>query len=44
MAVHYDHGTVLDVADVDSDGRLDVFFVDQLGGNSALAKPGRRQI
>ncbi len=32
-AVHYDHGTGLAVADVDTDGRLDIYFVNQLGGN-----------
>ena len=32
-AVHYDHGNGLSVADVDGDGRLDIFFVNQLGGN-----------
>jgi cytochrome oxidase Cu insertion factor (SCO1/SenC/PrrC family) len=31
--VHYDHGTGLAVADVDGDGRLDLYFVNQLGGN-----------
>jgi hypothetical protein len=30
---HYDHGTGLAVADVDRDGRLDLYFVNQLGGN-----------
>ena len=30
-AVHYDHGTGLAVADVDWDGLLDVYFVDQRG-------------
>ena len=32
-AVHYDHGTGLAVADVDGDGGLDIYFVNQLGGN-----------
>lgn len=32
-AVHYDHGNGLAVADVDSDGRLDIYFVNQIGGN-----------
>ena len=30
---HYDHGTGIAVADVDGDGLLDVYFVNQLGGN-----------
>jgi hypothetical protein len=32
-AVHYDHGTGISVADVDSDGRLDIYFVNQVSGN-----------
>lgn len=32
-AVHYDHGTGMAVADVDGDGLLDIYFVNQLGGN-----------
>ena len=30
---HYDHGSALAVADVDGDGLLDLYFVNQLGGN-----------
>ncbi len=32
-AVHYDHGNGIAVADVDGDGRLDIYFVNQTGGN-----------
>jgi hypothetical protein len=32
-AAHYDHGTGLAVADVDGDGRLDMYFVNQQGGS-----------
>ena len=31
---HYDHGTAVAVADVDGDGKLDLYFVNQLGGNA----------
>ena len=31
--VHYDHGMGIAVADLDGDGRLDIYFVGQLGGN-----------
>src|SRR6185312_14308714 len=33
MAVHYDHGTGIAVADVDGDGLYDIYFVNQVGGN-----------
>ena len=32
-AAHYDHGNGLAVADVDGDGRVDIYFVSQVGGN-----------
>jgi hypothetical protein len=32
-AVHYDHGNGLAVADVDGDGKLDLYFITQLGEN-----------
>ncbi|MGH9367688.1 MAG: CRTAC1 family protein, partial [Thermoanaerobaculia bacterium] len=32
-AVHYDHGNGLAAADVDGDGRVDLYFVNQLGGS-----------
>jgi hypothetical protein len=32
-AAHYDHGNGIAVADVDGDGRPDLYFTSQLGGN-----------
>ena len=32
-AVHYDHGNGIAAADVDGDGLIDIYFVNQLGGN-----------
>jgi hypothetical protein len=32
-AAHYDHGNGLAIADVDGDGRSDLYFVNQVGGN-----------
>jgi hypothetical protein len=31
--VHYDHGNGVAIADVDGDGRTDIYFVNQVGGN-----------
>lgn len=33
-AVHYDHGSAVAAADVDGDGRYDLLFLNQVGGNS----------
>ena len=32
-SVHYDHGNGIAVADVDGDGRYDIYFMNQIGGN-----------
>ncbi|MFO0916420.1 MAG: FG-GAP-like repeat-containing protein [Pirellulales bacterium] len=40
-AAHYDHGTGLAIAEVDGDGRVDVLFVNQLGGNGLYRNLGR---
>src|SRR5215472_18011803 len=32
-AIHYDHGNAVAVADVDGDGRYDILFTNQVGGN-----------
>jgi hypothetical protein len=38
--VHYDHGNGVAVADVDGDGRLDLYFVNQLGPSSLYRNLG----
>ena len=39
-SVHYDHGNGVAVADVDSDGRYDIYFVTQVGGNELWKNTG----
>ncbi len=39
-AAHYDHGTGIAIADVDGDGRSDVYFVSQAGGNQLWRNVG----
>jgi cytochrome oxidase Cu insertion factor (SCO1/SenC/PrrC family) len=39
-AVHYDHGTAVAAADVDGDGRPDLYFVNQLGSNALYRNLG----
>jgi enediyne biosynthesis protein E4 len=39
-AAHYDHGTGLAIADVDGDGRTDIYFVNQVGGNELWKNVG----
>lgn len=39
-AVHYDHGNGIAVADVDNDGRTDILFVTQAGGNELWRNTG----
>ena len=39
--VHYDHGTGLAVADVDSDGRYDLYLVNQVGSSELWRNVGR---
>jgi hypothetical protein len=38
---HYDHGCGLAVADVDDDGLLDLYFVNQIGGNQLWRNLGQ---
>ncbi|MEZ6008951.1 MAG: FG-GAP-like repeat-containing protein [Planctomycetota bacterium] len=40
-AVHYDHGNGIAVADVDLDGRLDVYFSNQVGSNHLYRNLGQ---
>lgn len=40
-AIHYDHGTGVAVADVDGDGRPDLFFVNQAGKNGLFRNLGK---
>ena len=39
-AAHYDHGNGLAIADVDGDGRTDLYFVNQVGGNQLWRNGG----
>jgi hypothetical protein len=39
-AAHYDHGNGIAVADVDGDGRLDIYFTSQAGGNELWRNVG----
>ena len=39
-ATHYDHGTGVAVADVDGDGALDLYFVNQAGTNALYRNLG----
>jgi hypothetical protein len=39
-AAHYDHGNGLAIADVDGDGLLDIYFVNQVGGNGLWKNAG----
>jgi enediyne biosynthesis protein E4 len=39
-AIHYDHGTAVAVADVDGDGLIDVYFVNQVGKNALYKNLG----
>ena len=41
IGVHYDHGNGIAVADVDSDGLLDVYFLSQLGPNELWKNLGK---
>jgi enediyne biosynthesis protein E4 len=40
---HYDHGNAVAAADVDGDGKIDLFFVNQRGGNELWRNLGGAQ-
>jgi hypothetical protein len=40
-AIHYDHGNGLAAADVDGDGRIDLYFANQLGSNELWRNVGK---
>ena len=40
IAVHYDHGNSVSIADVDGDGREDIFFSNQVGPNALWRNVG----
>ncbi len=42
-AVHYDHGNAVAIADVDSDGLLDIYFSTQVGSNELWRNLGNGQ-
>ena len=44
VIAHYDHGNGLAIADVDGDGRHDIYFVSQAGSNELWKNLGRRQV
>ena len=39
-AAHYDHGNGIAIADVDGDGRSDIYFVNQVGGSQLWKNSG----
>ena len=42
-SIHYDHGNGVAAADVDGDGRIDLYFVTQLGTNELWRNLGNGQ-